>query len=35
LEKLEWWNSLTEAEQEAAFALTDEEVDRIFRDRRR
>lgn len=25
LEELEWWNSLTEAEQEAAFVLTDEQ----------
>jgi putative addiction module component (TIGR02574 family) len=25
LEELEWWNSLTEAEQEASFVLTDEQ----------
>lgn len=25
LEELEWWNSLTEEEQEAAFVLTDEQ----------
>lgn len=25
LEELEWWNSLTETEQEAAFVMTDEQ----------
>ena len=25
LEEIEWWNSLTEAEQEAAFVLSDEQ----------
>ena len=31
LEELAWWNSLTEAEQEAAFKLTDEQKTELDR----
>jgi putative addiction module component (TIGR02574 family) len=31
LEELEWWNSLTNAEQEAAFVLTDEQMAELDR----